>query len=454
MGREVPVGFQNSDRIRERSAGSFKLELSCCQLASDGGEGSGLSAYFGLWPGTRAGEFPSARVLATSFLTSFGADNRGRPWTTEPLPTDGFSTYFKGGFWRLECGAHAMLRITGSWPLRIAARLDAIADQLHLAGATGEGEAEMVVHACRRGADAAGLKPSDPQEGPTASPHFYQLKHTRRPMWTEPDLAWQELHEAEEALLRVATNDYVMAQATNILGRLHEGGSDAADPREAQWTTVANRVQSLPAAAPISLADREQLRQALAYVNDASDRAQRGTKSYRSTLVSIALLASVALLVVAIASVLDPKDFPTCGPSAPGSQTTVCFNGGVEARPWDMAMLLVAGGLGGLMSALAFLGKINTLENPYRLQLIQLAIKFPVGSITALAGIAALQSSALTSLKPVPGTQLLLYAIVFGFGQQAITTWLDNKASSVLSNRNGKQSATAGSKKGGPGAQS
>jgi hypothetical protein len=197
-------------------------------------------------------------------------------------------------------------------------------------------------------------------------------------------------------------------------------------------------------------AQRQELREALEYLNDASDRAQRGTKSYRSTLVSIALLASLAMAVVALASVWDPKDFPSCGPASAGSQTMVCLNGGADARPWDMSMLLLVGGLGGLLSALVFLRNINTLENPYRLQLIQLAIKFPVGAITALAGIAALQSSVLTSLKPVPGTQLLFYAVLFGFGQQAFTTWLDSKASSVLSNRSTDQT-TAGSKKGGQG---
>ena len=70
---------------------------------------------------------------------------------------------------------------------------------------------------------------------------------------------------------------------------------------------------------------------------------------------------------------------------------------------------------------------------PFNLPLQQAVLKIVFGCLSAVVGLAILNSTdALEDAKPGSWTGLLVVAIVFGAGQQAITRYADQRAGEIL----------------------
>jgi hypothetical protein len=176
----------------------------------------------------------------------------------------------------------------------------------------------------------------------------------------------------------------------------------------------------------ISPADRAQLRDILAAVDDARLSAYIATRVYRNALI----VATVFLLAAAIA-------FPFGAARLSSGIVVIRAMSRVHPVPTHalivgMASIEVWGILGGLIAATAGLRRLRTSRSPAGLQLAQLVLKLPAGALTALFGIVLLQSGIIPPLSAVANARLAAYAVIFGYAQEALTHFIDRRAANLL----------------------
>jgi hypothetical protein len=100
----------------------------------------------------------------------------------------------------------------------------------------------------------------------------------------------------------------------------------------------------------------------------------------------------------------------------------------------DLASIEVWGVIGGLIGAIVSLRRLRSSRDPAGLHLAQLALKLPAGALTAVFGVVLLQASILPPLTSVSDDKLAAYAVLFGFGQEALTRFVDQKSGEILDN--------------------
>lgn len=183
----------------------------------------------------------------------------------------------------------------------------------------------------------------------------------------------------------------------------------------------------MPPLTPDQRANLRALRQDL---NDARRALNARVHTYRNILVVatfILLTGAVVLpLIVPYMSsdigLLRPSDTAPAGPTpAPIPLTTL-----------DIATVEVWGVVGGLVGLIVALRNLNSSRHPVRLQLVQLMVKLPAGAITAIFGVILMQAGIIPPLKAATIGQLAAYAVLFGFAQEAITTFVDRQANRLL----------------------
>lgn len=165
-----------------------------------------------------------------------------------------------------------------------------------------------------------------------------------------------------------------------------------------------------------------------AMVRDAyihSDEGYAATRGMRNRiLVLTAAAAAVLGLVIASAAVWQWSLTPTA---------TVAVNGNVAK--WSDAPLPVGaaaflavallGCLGAFLSGIRSISRTGGTRNPFSLSWWQAWLKLPVGALTAIVGVFALQSRAFPAVPATGWTELLMWAVAFGAAQQAITRFVD-----------------------------
>ena len=110
-----------------------------------------------------------------------------------------------------------------------------------------------------------------------------------------------------------------------------------------------------------------------------------------------------------------------------------CVDGGTASHPWDLALVLLFGALGGLLSVGFALGRVSatksTLFHPAR---SQMALKAATGAATALVAVLLLQAELLNVTLQATESAVLAVAVLFGFGQQLLTRFVDQQADAML----------------------
>jgi hypothetical protein len=169
--------------------------------------------------------------------------------------------------------------------------------------------------------------------------------------------------------------------------------------------------------------DRAQLRDILRAVDDAALSARRAVRTYRNILIA----ATVALSAIAVS-------FPFVAAQISPELVVIRTSGGQSSQSLAIAMGTIElwGLLGALLAATAGLPRLRSSRSPYGLQVAQSVLKLPTGALTALFGIVLLQSGILPPLTTVHDSTLAAYAGIFGFAQEALTHFIDRRASDLL----------------------
>jgi hypothetical protein len=91
------------------------------------------------------------------------------------------------------------------------------------------------------------------------------------------------------------------------------------------------------------------------------------------------------------------------------------------------------GALGGTLGATATIRTLRGTSTPFDVPLALAMLKVPLGAMTALLALVLIRGDIVPGLSVLDSQgQILAYALVFGFAQQALTRLLDQRAETLL----------------------
>jgi len=90
------------------------------------------------------------------------------------------------------------------------------------------------------------------------------------------------------------------------------------------------------------------------------------------------------------------------------------------------------GVIGAGLTAVLAIRRAQPSQSPYRLMPVLGFLRIPLGGIVAVLGVVLMQSGVVPGFDGLQTTQqIAVYAIVFGFAQEAVTRLLENRARAV-----------------------
>lgn len=266
--------------------------------------------------------------------------------------------------------------------------------------------------------------------------------------------AYQSLHAAKVFLVELLSPEDIDALAPHVVARVSTTLSPA-DPRR----TEIEKLLHLPAGPT----KRAGLQHALKIAYDASDQLHLRLRSFRNVLVAGAALILLLMAALVLIVALNPHAMPLCftpparttgatlganttttpppatpapagQPQPTGISTQVCPSR-TDQGPTGGDVVIVAGLglLGGALAAAIALRKVRGTSTPYDVPIALALLKVPTGSLTAVAGIVLLAGQVVPGLSALDSQQqILAYALVLGYAQQAATRLLDDRAQTML----------------------
>ena len=305
----------------------------------------------------------------------------------------------------------------GVWRVAALTEWSRLADDLRESDAppTHAGHGDAAVAAERLRLARAALEP-------------YPLRRAPRLFYTgaRVEQAWTCLHKADRALLALVSEDKLRGRIPFVRAAVLEH-LDRDDPQRQPFLADLDRIERSTTA--LGLAERERLRGMRALADERSDLFNREVRALRNVLLILCVSLALALAGAAVMHLFFHQFLTVCGgPPGPGDR---CPGGGSKAGALDLVQIELAGGIGGLVSALPSLRTAKRMPGPYSLAMVQILFKFLSGAGVALLAILLLQAGALAGLPRQPGSQLVGYAGFFGLVQQALTTLADKRVSDL-----------------------
>jgi hypothetical protein len=253
------------------------------------------------------------------------------------------------------------------------------------------------------------------------------------------EAAYRNLHAARAQMVDLYDKNQLRAEIPLVVARanatLHRD-----DPR---WITVddleAESVESL----------RPRMRRVISDSYEQLDLEHAQLRSFRNILFLAAFF--VILLIVITLGVVSwhPEFVPLCFPNevtnAETGVTTVkgwnCptgteltgSNAAASAQPFDILVVAMLGALGGALTAALSIRNLKGTSTPYDVPVALAILKVPLGAFTAILALVAIQGKFVPGLSVLDSQgQILAYALVFGFAQQALSRLLDRQAQTLL----------------------
>lgn len=264
------------------------------------------------------------------------------------------------------------------------------------------------------------------------------------------EASYRNLHAAEALIVELYDMDRLIAEAPEAIARV-EAGLDRDDPRVEAARSLLTRLPSTPLASA-----RAEMFKMIEVGHSAADHSHSRLRGFRNALLGGALVIALLLLLFVAYVWAHPQKVPLCfSPSLENSQATawVCPTGqtappgnpehGIARGATDQHDVLVVallGLLGGAFSAAVALRNLNVSATPYDVSLALAALKLPLGALTAIGGLIALQGDFIPGLSELDSQgQILAYALILGYAQQLLTGLLDRRADQLLASVPGKE---------------
>ena len=247
------------------------------------------------------------------------------------------------------------------------------------------------------------------------------------------EAAYRNLHAARAQMVDLYDENQLRAEIPLVVARanatLHRD-----DPRR---TTV----EELEAESTASL--RPRMRRVISDSYEQLDLEHARLRSFRNILLTAAFFVIVLIAITLAVVSLHPGFVPLCFPNevidARTNVTTVnglnCPTGAALTGPQAFDILVVAmlGALGGALAATLSIRTLKGTSTPYDVPVALAILKVPLGALTAMLALVAIQGKFVPGLSVLDSQgQILAYALVFGFAQQAISRLLDRQAQTLL----------------------
>lgn len=173
------------------------------------------------------------------------------------------------------------------------------------------------------------------------------------------------------------------------------------------------------------------------------EREQARVRSFRNIVWGMTACLTLVAIAVAVVGAVRPGMIPLC--FAP-EQKVVCptgegaFDGGdldesfaALVSGWDYAVLEGVGLTAAAVAAAASLRQIRGTSTPYGVPVALAALKLPTGAVTAVLGLLLMRGQFVPGLSALDtSAQIIAWAVVFGYAQQLLTRFVDERGQAVL----------------------
>ncbi|MEV8630784.1 hypothetical protein AB0395_03930 [Streptosporangium sp. NPDC051023] len=243
--------------------------------------------------------------------------------------------------------------------------------------------------------------------------------------------AWSNVNSATVMLYGVLPTAELCGRVTEVvaIGRAYLPGDD---PRLVQ-------LQARLAAGDLGEHDRPLMQSVLRAAYTAQALETGRVRSFRNLLLGGVVTLTLIVLGVVVVGAIWPDAVPMCGNQAVVQTqglmpAQICPTGGLRPSHGDVPLVALIGILGAALSTAASLSTRSELSTRYSLAVAQNLLKAPAGVATAILGLLILNSGFVPGFSGL-GSQpaILVWAMVFGYGQQIVTRFVDQRADNLLS---------------------
>jgi hypothetical protein len=238
--------------------------------------------------------------------------------------------------------------------------------------------------------------------------------------WTGVDVeqSWVSTHAAEVAIVRGSTLDQVTAAFPSLVA-----DCAAILPKDSRVVSLKRVVDT---GHTVDETHHALLGDTLESAFATSDAQHVQVRSFRNILLGTTVLLGSFVVLVGIIGSLAPGWFALCG--AP----TGCPTGGAHPSGGDVFLIELLGLLGASITGATSIRKLSGTSTPYGVPLVSLALKLPMGALTALGGLLFLRAGFGPTITSLDQAQVCAYALVFGASQQLFMQFVDKQAKTVL----------------------
>jgi hypothetical protein len=266
---------------------------------------------------------------------------------------------------------------------------------------------------------------------------------------TSVEHTYRNIHAAKIFLVELLPQDDVDGLIAGAVARAATC-LQAGDPRRQQIDRLAHEQRPH--------LRRAGLKRTLQIAYDASDDLHSRVRGFRNILLAASVTIAVFMIGLVVVVSSFPETMPLCfqptitsnlstqslpqNTSAPAR--SVCPSGEDPAggvidaskrrpNPSDVKIVAGLGLLGGALASVLAIRKIRGTSTPYDIPLALALLKVPAGALTAVVGMLLLGGGFVPGLSELDSQrQILAYALLLGYAQQLATTFIDDRAQSLL----------------------
>ena len=227
------------------------------------------------------------------------------------------------------------------------------------------------------------------------------------------------MHTARTQMIDLYDENELQAEIPSVVARAN-ASLHRDDPRQ---LTVEELRKDTPAVR------RARIRRLVGDSYERLDLEHAQLRSFRNILLSAAAFLILITLGTIVFVSINPELMPLCFPGACPTSN------GPTAHPQstDIQVVAVLGALGGALAATLSIRNLKGTSTPYDVPVALAALKVPLGALTAILGLVAIQGMFIPGLSQLDSQgQILAYALVLGFAQQAFSRLLDKQAQTLL----------------------
>jgi hypothetical protein len=287
--------------------------------------------------------------------------------------------------------------------------------------------------------------------------------------------ARSHLDAAESELIRLAPDSYLLGQLPSLVAHVR-AHLPKDDPRRVGIEEIYKRANERVARRNLASPNgrpREKVEDRfedverdtiVAAVRHASAHARREVtrvRSFRNVLLVTAVFLTLGAAGMVVVGVTNPSVVPLCfnpdgmvvcptddrpapgqsgargGTAAP--QLTPKQQARVDnvmrdtANKWDIPLVELVGFIAAAVAAASALRRIRGTSTEYSLPVALAVLKLPTGALTALLGLLLMRGDFIPGLSALDSTaQIIAWAILFGYAQQLLTRFVDDRAQGLL----------------------